>query len=83
MAACNALFDHVMPYFRVPRQLLLDYGKEFMSQIWDKFLQVLGIQQLLTFSYHSEGNGINEWSYCTINNILHTSLQDGTLYHIG
>ena len=70
----NALLDCVIPYFGVPRRFLSDRGREFTGQVWDELLKTLGIQKLLTSSYHPEGNTINELSHHTINNMLRAYL---------
>ena len=74
---CEALMQHVVPYFGTPRRLLSDRGREFISSIWTKFLSSLGIQQVLTSPYHPEGNAINERSHRTLNNMLHARLLEG------
>ena len=66
----NALLDRVVPYFGVPWGLLLDRGWEFTGQVWEELLKTLGVQRVLTSLYHPEGNAINEWSRCTMNNML-------------
>ena len=73
----EALLRHVIPYFGTPRQLLSDRGREFISAIWTKLLCSLGIQQVLTSPYHSEGNAINERSHRTLNNMLCARLLEG------
>ena len=67
----EALMWYVIPYFGTPRRLLSDHGRKFISAIWTKLLHSLGIQQVLTSPYHTEGNAINERSYRTLNNMLH------------
>ena len=66
----NALLDQVIPYFGVPRQLLSDRDQEFMGQVWEEILKVLGIQRVLTSPYHPEGNAINEHSHHMMNNMF-------------
>ena len=73
----KALMRHVIAYFGTPRRLLFDRGREFISAIWTKFLRSLRIQQVLTSSYHPEGNAINERSHRTLNNMLHARLLEG------
>ena len=74
----EALMRHVIPYFGTPRRLLSDRGREFISSIWTKLLRSLGIQQVLTSPYHTEGNAINERSHRTLNNMLRARLLEGT-----
>ena len=73
----EALMRHVIPYFGTPRRLLSDRGREFISDIWTKLLRSLGIQQVLTSTYHPEGNAINERSHRTLNNMLRARLLEG------
>ena len=73
----EALMRHVVPYFSTPKRLLSDRGREFISAIWTKLLHSLGIQQVLTSSYHPEGNAINERSHRILNNMLHARLLEG------
>ena len=73
----DALLRHVVPYLGTPRRLLSDRGREFIGAVWAKLTHSLGIQRLLTSSYHPEGNSINERSHRTINNMLRARLLDG------
>ena len=73
----DALLCHVVPYFGIPRRLMSDRGREIMGEIWGKLTRSLGIQRLLTFPYHPEGNFINERSHRTVNNMLRARLLDG------
>ena len=56
----EALLRHVVPYFGTPRRLLSDRGREFVGEVWGNLTHSLGIQRLLTYPYHPEGNSINE-----------------------
>ena len=73
----EALMRHVIPYFGTPRGLLSDRGREFISAIWTKLLRSLEIQQVLTSTYHPEGNAINERSHRTLTNMLLARLLEG------
>ena len=73
----DALLRHVVPYFDTPHRLLSDRGREFVGEVWTKLTHSLGIQRLLTSSYHPEGNSINERSHRTINNMLRSRLLEG------
>ena len=73
----EALLRHVVPYFGTPRHLLSDRGQEFVGEVWAGLTRSLGIQRLLTSSYHPEGNSINERSHRTINNMLRACLLEG------
>ena len=74
----EALLRVVVPYFGMPRRLLSDRGREFVSEIWSKLLSSLGIQRVLTSPYHPEGNAINERSHRTLNNMLRARLLEGS-----
>ena len=74
----DALLRHVVPYFGTPRRLLSDRGREFVGEIWGKFMRSLGVQRVLTSPYHPEGNAINERSHRTMNNMLRAPLLEGT-----
>ena len=43
-----------------PKSLLSDRGPQFVSAFWKRFLELLGIERLLTSGYHPETNGGNE-----------------------
>ena len=74
----EALLRHVVPYFGTPRRLLSDRGREFVSEIWSKFLRSLGIQRVLTSPYHPEGNAINEQSHRVLNSMVRARLLEGS-----
>ena len=63
----NTLLNGVIPYFGVPWRLLSDRGRKFTGQVWDELLKTLGIQRLLTFPYHLEGNAINDRNHRSMN----------------
>ena len=74
----DALLRHIVPYFGTPRRLLSDRGHEFVGEVWGKLMRSLGVQHVLTFPYHPEGNAINERSHRTMNNMLRARLLEGT-----
>ena len=74
----DALLRYVVPYFGTPRRLLSDCGREFLGEIWGKLMHSLGVQRVLTSSYHPERNAINERSHRTMNNMLRARLLEGT-----
>ena len=74
----EALLRHVVPYFGIPRRLLLDCGREFVGDVWGKLMRSLGIQRILTSPYHPKVNAINERSHRTLNNMLRARLLEGT-----
>ena len=73
----NALIQHVVSYFGVPRRILSDRGREFTGALWQNLLKTLGSHRLLTSPYHPEGNAINERSHRTIMNVMRALQQDG------
>ena len=74
----EALLRHVVLYFGTPCRLLSDRGREFVGDVWGKLMSSLGIQRVLTSTYHPEGNAINERSHRTLNNVLRAQLLEGT-----
>ena len=74
----RALYERVVGYFGCPRKILSDRGTEFTGRIWAELMSLLGVQQVLTSPYYSQGNGIIERSYRTIHNLLrpHLSIHD-------
>lgn len=65
----KALWD-AFTIFGPPQTLLSDRGKEFMNSLVEKFTNATGIQQVLTYSYHAQGNAKNERSHRVIEDIL-------------
>ena len=74
----DALLRHVIPYFGTPRRLLSDRGREFVGDVWGKLMSSLGVQRVLTSTYHPDGNAVNERSHRTMNNMLRARLLEGT-----
>ena len=74
----EALLRHAVPYFGMPRRLLSDRGREFVGEVWGKFLHSLRVQRVLTSPYHPEGNAINERSHRMLNNMLRACLLEGS-----
>ena len=70
----KALYERVIGYFGCPRKILSDRGTEFMGRIWDKLMNLLGVQHVLTSPYYPQGNGIVERSHRTIHNMLRALL---------
>ena len=56
----RALYNRVVGYFGCPRKILSDRGTEFTGRIWGKLMKLLGLQQVLTYPYYPQGNGIVE-----------------------
>ena len=70
----RALYECVIGYFGCRRQILSDRGAEFTGRLWKELLELLGIQQLLTFPYYPQGNGIVERSHRTVSNMIRAHL---------
>ena len=48
----RALYERVLGYFGCPRKTLSDRGTEFTGKIWVELMNLLGVQQVLTFPYY-------------------------------
>ena len=49
---------------------IVSHSTEFTGHLEKELLELLGIQQLLTFPYHSQGNGIVERSHRMVSNMI-------------
>ena len=49
-----------------------------MGKIWEKLLNTVGIQRVLTSPHHPESNAINKQSHRTMNYMLRALLYDST-----
>ena len=66
----NALIENVFLKYGFPDKLLTDNAKQFLSNIWQALLEILGTKHKRTTSYHCQTNGIVE----NANKVLTTSL---------
>lgn len=53
----KVLFHHVFHCFGLPEDVMTDQGPQFMYQVWQAFIESLGINVSLTLWHHSESNG--------------------------
>ena len=60
----------IFALFGPPQTLLTDRGREFINSLVKKFTEEAGIQHVVTYAYHAQGNGRNERSHQVINNTL-------------
>ena len=56
----RAFFDMVICERGLPRTLLSDRGKSFLSKLMQSLYKLWGIKKLSTSSYHPETNGLQE-----------------------
>lgn len=70
--ATEAVLAYVKNWISVygsPQRLLSDRGSQFISHVWQNFVDIFGIQPLLTTEYHPQTNGAQE--------IVHRYLKSG------
>ena len=60
------LYQGYISIFRAPARLLSDWGATFLSSIIDDMCNLLDMKKLQTMPYHSQTNGLVEWSHQTI-----------------
>jgi hypothetical protein len=53
----QAIFDHVVTPFGVPKEFLTDRGSNFLSSGFLQFLKTAGVKKLNTAGYHPQTNG--------------------------
>ncbi len=68
------LFTHVFRNFRIPEDIVSDWGPQFISHVWKAFFRLLGVTVSLSSGYHPQTNGQAEqksqelwrylWEYC-------------------
>ena len=59
----STFINQYLPVHMCPRYILSDNGTEFKNQFMDKVLQQLGIEHIVSASYHPESNGNLEVFY--------------------
>ena len=59
----KALYERVVGYFGCPRKILSGRGTEFTGRIWTDLMDLFGVQQVLTYPYYTQGNGLVERSH--------------------
>lgn len=61
----RGLWD-VFTIFGPPHHLLSDRGTEFLNALVEKFTKSSGIQHVVTYAYHAQGNSKNERSHASV-----------------
>ena len=56
----NALIEHVISIFGVPKEIYTDMGRNFESKLFKELCKLLGIQKSHTVPYHTQANGFIE-----------------------
>ncbi|XP_076064959.1 uncharacterized protein LOC143039000 [Oratosquilla oratoria] len=74
-SVAHTLINTWISRFGVPLRLNSDRGGQFESNVWNKFMNILGIQRIRTASYHPQANGIMERFHRQLTVSLTTSIQ--------
>ncbi len=56
----NIMLTHVFRTFGFPRNILSDWGPQFVAQFWGAFCQLVGATVSLSLGYHPQTNGQTE-----------------------
>ncbi len=59
-ATAEALVNHFILHYGLPKRLHSDKGANFMGQLISEMCKVLGIEKSNTTAYHPQGNGMTE-----------------------
>lgn len=57
LGLAKVLFNQVFRYFGLPEDIASDHGPQFVSQVWHKLMDNLGVSPSLTSGYHPQANG--------------------------
>ena len=68
----DLLIERVVAYHGVPLSILTDQGTMFESQLFGHFCETLQIKKMRTSTYRPQGNGLNERTNRTMQQILKT-----------
>ena len=60
ISVCNALLEHWIAYFGVPRELHTDQGTQYEGAVMHGLCKLLGIVKTKTTSYRPQGDGLAE-----------------------
>ena len=52
--------EHVVAHHGVPKTIISDQDKLFMSKFWNTLTNIMGINHCLTIAYHPQANGQTE-----------------------
>lgn len=54
LQTAEALFKNVFKTFGIPEDIVKDRGHQFISRVWQSFMEKLGVTVSLTFGYHPQ-----------------------------
>ena len=60
--------------YNMPERVMTDRGRQFESELFRKWSQLLGTQNIHTTAYHPQANGIMERLHCSLKAFLHAEL---------
>ena len=66
----RALFEHVILEHGIPFEILSDRGGEFLADVTQELMLILGIHSIKTTSYAPATNGIGERTHRTLNSMF-------------
>lgn len=66
--------------FIFPEQLVSDNGSQFISEEFQRFLLINGVQHIRSAPYHPSTNGAAEWFVQSMKNAMRTSQGQGSLH---
>ena len=66
----RAIYCDCFTYFMMPKQIISDRAKNFLSKLARKMYEEWGIKKLDTTAYHPQGDGLAERTIQTFTNIL-------------
>ena len=69
VTTCNALME-VFAHFGLPREILSDNGSNFVAEVTEKLIKLLGVKHIKCSPYHPESNGMLERSHQVLKKTL-------------
>ena len=54
--AAHFIFNHIITWFDIPKELVIDHGRHFQNKMMDVFSLKLGYKQEHSSSYHPQAN---------------------------
>ena len=70
------LFENIVRFFRVPKDLVHDYNPRFTAYIWGELWCILGTTTSMSTAFHPQRNGQSEYTNCTFEQILHAHMHN-------
>lgn len=70
------LLDHYIYIFSSPKHILTDQGRNFISDLVDKFERLFRIKHIKTTTFHPQSNGSLERAHAVVKDLLRTSIAD-------